>query len=192
MTERRREKFLSVLQRRQPDMTLVMEDVHDPHNVSAVLRTADAVGLLEIQLVYKNEELPKLGKKSSSSAVKWVQRRKFTSIMECYDQLHEEEFTVYATQIGVKSKSIYNIDCTKKVAFVFGNEHRGVSKEAAKLADGLIEIPMMGIIQSLNVSVACAVTLYEALRQRSAVGMYKKSAMPNAAIKKLFDEWMKK
>ena len=192
MTERRRDKFLSVLQRRQQDMTLVMEDIHDPHNVSAVLRTADAVGLLEVQLVYNNEEFPKLGKKSSASAVKWIQRRKFTAIKECYDQLHEEEFTVYATQIGVKSKSIYNIDCTKKVAFVFGNEHRGVSKEAAKLADGLIEIPMMGIIQSLNVSVACAVTLYEALRQRSAVGMYKKSAMPNAAIKKLFDEWMKK
>ena len=192
MTERRREKFLSVLQHRQPDVTLVMEDIHDPHNVSAVLRTADAVGLLEVQLVYDKEAFPKLGKKSSASAVKWVQRRKFTSIKECYDQLHEEEFTIYATQIGAKSKSIYDIDCTKKIAFVFGNEHRGVSKEAAKLADRLIEIPMMGMIQSLNVSVACAVTLYEALRQRSVAGMYDTSSMPDAVIKKLFDEWMKK
>ena len=192
MTERREKKFLSVLRHRQPGMTVVMEDIHDPHNVSAILRSADAVGIMEIQLLYINEEFPKLGKKSSASAVKWVPRRKFKSVKECYDQLHEEGFTIYATQIAEHAKSIYQIDCTKKVAFVFGNEHRGVSGEAAERADGLVQIPMMGMIQSLNVSVACAVTLYEALRQRSAVGMYDKSAMSEKAIKKLFTEWMKK
>ena len=192
MTERREKKFLSVLHHRQPDMTVVMEDIHDPHNVSAILRSADAVGIMEVQLLYVNEQFPKLGKKSSASAVKWVPRRKFKSIKECYDQLHEEGFTIYATQIGERSKSIYQIDCTKKVAFVFSNEHRGVSDEAAELADGLIQIPMMGMIQSLNVSVACAVTLYEAFRQRFAAGMYDKSALSEKAIKKLFNEWVKK
>jgi len=192
MTERREKKFLSVLRHRQPDMTVVMEDIHDPHNVSAILRSADAVGIMEIQLLYINEQFPKLGKKSSASAVKWVPRRKFKSVKECYDQLHEEGFMVYATQIAQSAQSIYQIDCTKKTAFVFGNEHRGVSDEAAEQADGLIQIPMMGMIQSLNVSVACAVTLYEALRQRSAAGMYDKSALSDKAIKKLFTEWMKK
>ena len=192
MTERRREKFASVLRHRQPNLTLVMEDIHDPHNVSAVLRSADAVGILDVQLVYMNEEFPKLGKKSSASAVKWIHRRKFTSIKECYDKLHAEGFTIFATQIGKKSRSIYDVDLTKKVALVFGNEHRGVSSEAADLADGLIQIPMAGMIQSLNVSVACAVTLYEAFRQRQRAGMYEQSAMQPDEIQKLFDEWTKK
>jgi len=173
-------------------MTVVMEDIHDPHNVSAILRSADAVGIMEIQLLYINEQFPKLGKKSSASAVKWVPRRKFKSVKECYDQLHEDGFTIYATQIAEHAKSIYQIDCTNNIAFVFGNEHRGVSDEAAELADGLVQIPMMGMIQSLNVSVACAVTLYEAFRQRSVAGMYDTSALSDKAIKKLFTEWMKK
>jgi len=189
MTERRQEKIVSVLRHRQPDITLVMENVHDPHNVSAVLRSADAVGLLEVQLLYVDEEFPKLGKKSSASAVKWVQRRKFTAVKDCYQCLRAEGFTILATQIGAHSQSIYESDLTKKVALVFGNEHRGVSKEAAALADGLIQIPMVGMIQSLNVSVACAVTLYEAFRQRHAAGMYEKSALPEEAFKKLFDDW---
>jgi len=192
ITERRREKFLSVLRRRQPALTLVMEDIHDPHNVSAVLRSADAAGLLEVQLVYVDEKFPKLGKKSSASAVKWIQRRKFKSIQECYSKLHEEGFTIYATQIGGKSLSIYETDFTRKVAVVFGNEHRGVSEEAAAQADGLIQIPMMGMIQSLNVSVACAVTLYEAFRQRHHAGMYEQPSLPPQEMQKLFDEWTKK
>ena len=192
MTDRRREKFLSVLRRRQPGLTLVMEDIHDPHNVSAVLRSADAAGLLEVQLVYINEQFPKLGKKSSASAVKWIHRRKFTSIEECYNRLREEGFRIYATRIGPDSRSIFDIDLTIKAALVFGNEHRGVSEEAAKLADGLIEIPMAGMIQSLNVSVACAVTLYEAYRQRHQAGMYEKSVLLPDEIRKLFDQWAKK
>ena len=190
MTERRKEKFLSVLHHRQPDLTVVMEDIFDPHNVSAVLRTADAVGILEVQLLYLNEEFPKLGKKSSASATKWVKRRNFKSISGCYDKLHEEGFTIYATHLGKKSKSLYELDLTKKVALVFGNEHRGVSTEAAKLADENFQIPMFGMIESLNVSVACAVSLYEALRQRLAAG--KASSLSEDEIKKLFKEWMKK
>ncbi|MBI1805244.1 MAG: RNA methyltransferase [Ignavibacteriae bacterium] len=192
MTERRREKFLSVIRQRQPTLTLVMEDIHDPHNVSAVLRSADAVGVLEVQLVYANDPFPKLGKKSSASAVKWIHRRKFKSMQECCDRLHEEGFTIYATHIGRRSTSIYDIDLAKKVALVFGNEHRGVSKEASELADALIQIPMAGMIQSLNVSVACAVTLYEAFRQRQAAGMYGKPALAPKEIQTLFDEWTKK
>lgn len=192
MTERRRKKILSVLRNRQPTLTVVMEDIHDPHNVSAVLRSADAVGVVEVQLVYVNEEFPKLGKKSSASASKWIQRRKFKSIRECYDVLRSEGFHICATHLGVKSSSLYDLDLTGKTALVFGNEHRGVSEEAANLADSNFQIPMTGMIQSLNVSVACAVTLYEALRQRLHAEKDAKSQLTRKQIRALFDEWTKK
>lgn len=179
-----------MLRQRQPNLTVVMEDIHDPHNVSAILRSADAVGIPEVQLLYINEQFPKLGKKSSASAVKWVKRRSFISIKECYDQLHEGGFVIYATHLGARSQSLYELDLTKNVALVFGNEHRGVSSEAAKLADENFQIPMVGMIQSLNVSVACAVSLYEAFRQRQAASV--KKNFSSQEIKRLYSEWMKK
>ncbi len=192
MTDRRKKKIIDVLRKRQPGLTVVMEDIHDPHNVSAVLRSADAVGILEVQLVYINEKFPKLGRKSSASANKWIRRRQFTSISDCYGELRKEGFLVYATHLGAKSKSVYDLDLTKKVALVFGNEHRGVSDEAARLADGNFQIPMTGMIQSLNVSVACAVSLYEAFRQRLKAGKYARPQIPLKALEKLFDEWTSK
>jgi len=190
MTEKRRAKFLQVIKHRQPDLTVVMEDIHDPHNAGAMLRSADAVGVMEVQLLYVNEEFPKLGKKSSATAVKWVKRRNFKDVKSCYDRLREEGFTIYATHLGKKSKSLYELDLTKKVALVFGNEHRGVSSEAAKLADENFLIPMMGMIQSLNVSVACAVSLYEAFRQRQSTGL--SCPITETEIDQLFNEWLKK
>lgn len=192
MTERRREKILSVLRHRQPTLTIVMEDIHDPHNVSAMLRSADAVGVMEIQLVYANERFPRLGKKSSASANKWIHRRKFASIEECYTALRDEGFTICATRLGVKSTSLYSLDLTKKTALVFGNEHRGVSEDASALADVNFQIPMVGMIQSLNVSVACAVTLYEAHRQRLDRGEYRKSVLTPKQVEKEFNSWTRK
>ncbi len=189
MTERRKEKFLSVLRQRQPGMTVVMEDIHDPHNVSAMLRSADAVGMMEVQLLYAIEVFPKIGKKSSSSANKWIARRQFKSVENCYGKLHDEGYVIYATHMGKKSKSLYELDLTKKVAFVFGNEHRGVSTEAAKHSDENFLIPQVGMIQSLNVSVACAVTLYEAFRQRHQAGMYDSSLLDEDKIQELFTQW---
>jgi tRNA (guanosine-2'-O-)-methyltransferase len=184
--------MLSVLRHRQPDLTVVMENIHDPHNVSAMLRSADAVGVLEVQLVYDKEKFPRLGKKSSASASKWIRRRPYKGIKDCYDALHMEGFRIYATHLGTKSTSLYDLDLSAKVALVFGNEHRGVSAEASELADGNFQIPMMGMIQSLNVSVACAVTLYEAFRQRSLAGKYRKRQLARNPMQALFDEWTKK
>ena len=192
MTEQRKKKFLSVLRRRQPNLTIVMEDIHDPHNVSAMLRSADAAGVLEVQLVYVNEKFPKLGRKSSASANKWIAKNSYKSINDCYEDLHDKGFLICATHLGTTSQSLYDLDLTGKVALVFGNEHRGVSSEAAKLADANFQIPMMGMIQSLNVSVACAVSLYEALRQRQQKGMYTSPSLAPAPLKKLFNEWKKK
>lgn len=191
-SERRKNKIFQVLERRQPELTIVMENIHDPHNVSAMLRSADAVGIHEVQLLYTTQKFPRIGSKSSSSANKWVGRRKFKSPKECYDQLRSEGFTILATRLDENAKPLYDFDLTQKTAFVFGNEHSGVTDAAADLADATVMIPMMGMIQSLNVSVACAVTIYEALRQRLKAGYYDSPRFEENVLEKLKEEWLKK
>ncbi len=190
--DRRKNKIFKVLEQRQPDLTVVMENIHDPHNVSAMLRSSDAVGIYEVNLVYTTTKYPKIGSKSSSSANKWIGRRKFSSIPECYQQLRKEGFQILATRLDVNAKQLYEFDLTLPTAFVFGNEHEGVSDDAALLADATVYIPMMGMIQSLNVSVACAVTIYEALRQRIQKGYYSNPRFDEQQLKKLKEEWLKK
>ncbi|MBI5471764.1 MAG: RNA methyltransferase [Ignavibacteriae bacterium] len=190
-SERRTAKIRDVLSKRQPDLTVVMENIHDPHNVSAVLRSCDAVGVMRVELLYNVEKFPRIGKKSSSSANKWLERRKHTDVAECYSTLRQEGFAIYATHLGTSAVSLYDLDLTKKVALVFGNEHRGVSDEAATLADGNFVIPMVGMIQSLNISVACAVSLYEALRQRMECGAFDASKFSDTAFRELFEQWIK-
>jgi tRNA (guanosine-2'-O-)-methyltransferase len=189
-SERRLEKLKRVLQRRQPDLTVVMENIHDPHNVSAVLRSCDAVGVMRVELLYNVEKFPRIGKKSSSSANKWLQCRKHKTVAECYDRLRAEGFTIYATHLASDAVSLFDLDLTQKVALVFGNEHRGVSDEAAKLADGNFIIPMVGMIQSLNISVACAVSLYEAMRQRLAAGAYNTPKLSPDELRSLIEVWL--
>jgi len=188
-TERRLNRLMQVLRHRQPDMTVVMENIHDPHNVSAVLRSCDAAGVMELQLIYTDTDFPDIGKKSSASAKKWVELRQFKNVKDCYKKLHEEGFTIYATHLEEKAKSLFEIDLTKKVAIVVGNEHKGVSPEAARSADGILQIPMFGMIQSLNVSVATAVILFEAVRQRIALGQYDDSKYSITELADLLKIW---
>jgi tRNA (guanosine-2'-O-)-methyltransferase len=189
---RRIERVTATVQRRLPDLTVVLENVHDPHNVSAVLRTCDAVGVLQAELLYTIEKFPRIGKKSSSSANKWVLYRKHTSVAECYAQLRSEGFTLYATRLDPRARLLYDLDLTRKTAFVLGNEHRGVSDDAAAQADGLVIIPMRGMIESLNVSVAAGVCLYEALRQRLARGLCASPALPPAVLASMLEAWLQK
>ncbi|MBM4168719.1 MAG: RNA methyltransferase [Ignavibacteria bacterium] len=192
LSKRRQTRIERTLRYRQRDLTVVIENVHDPHNVSAILRSCDAVGIAEVQLVYTTEQFPKIGKKSSASAGKWVERRKFSSIADCFKTLREEGFAIYATHLGESSSSLYDLDLTKKVAIVVGNEHRGVSEEAATGADANFQIPMFGMIQSLNVSVASAVTLFEALRQRIASGKHECPTYSTQELAQLFAQWKQK
>lgn len=188
-SERRTARLTEVIRHRQPDLTVVMENIHDPHNVSAMLRSCDAAGVMQVQLLYTSEQFPHIGKKSSASAGKWVDRRKFQSVEECYAALRKEGFTIYATHLTEGSRSVYDVDLTGKVAIVFGNEHRGVSEHAATKADANIRIPMVGMIQSLNVSVACAITLFEAVRQRRAKGEYDNPKFTEQELRIMLDEW---
>jgi tRNA (guanosine-2'-O-)-methyltransferase len=143
-------------------------------------------------LLYTVEKFPRIGRKSSSSANKWLEWRKHRSVDDCYAALRREGFRIYATRLAGNSLSLYEIDFRPKVALVFGNEHRGVSDEAAEKSDGNFEIPMMGMIQSLNVSVACAVSLFEALRQRLESGDMEKPKLAEGDQAALFDNWIQR
>ena len=191
-TEKRKNKIVSVIKARQNSLSVVLENIHDPHNVSAIFRTCDAVGVPKVSLVYDIDQFPKIGKKSSASALKWVEKEKYKSINECYDSLHENGFKIYASALSENAKNLYELDLTKKVAIVLGNEHRGVSGHAAELADEKFLIPMYGMVQSLNVSVAAAVILYEAMRQRYEKGMYEKSDKNDQELELLFEKWSKR
>jgi len=103
--------------------------------------------------------------------------------------LHDDGFRILATKINTSAKELYDNDLTRPTAFVLGNEHRGISDEAARLADELIYIPMMGMAESLNVSVATAVCLFEALRQRSTNGMYKSPQLSPETLRSKKLEW---
>ncbi len=189
---KRMKRIKSVLAYRQPDLTVVLENIHDPHNVSAVIRSCDAVGVMRVELLYTCEGFPAIGKRSSSSADKWLEKRKHKSVDDCYAILRSEGFVVCATRLEPSSVSLYDIDLTRKVALVFGNEHRGVSNEAAQSADVCFRIPMFGMLQSLNVSVACAVSLYEALRQRLAKGQLDSPKLSSQEIRMAYHQWIKR
>lgn len=193
LSEKRQQKFTEVISRRQPDLTVVMENIHDPHNVFAIMRTCDAVGILEIYIVNTIEpKRRKHGKKSSASANKWVKANVFTSIEECVKVLKAKNFKIFATHLSSEAKSLYEIDFKEPTALVFGNEKDGVSEGFLKYADGNFIIPMAGMIPSLNVSVATAISLYEAYRQRKDAGFYNESRLNFSEAEELYKNWASK
>ncbi|MHB8906297.1 MAG: TrmH family RNA methyltransferase [Melioribacteraceae bacterium] len=191
-TDERLQKIISTATARQFSLQVVMENIHDPHNVSAIFRTCDAVGVPKISLLYTFESFPRISKTSSSSANKWIDVEKYNDTKNCYDHLRAQGFKVYASMLNKNALNIYDIDLTQKIALVFGNEKRGVSAEAENLADETFYIPMRGMIQSLNVSVAAAVTLYEAQRQRVIKNMYGQSELEKKELDALIDRWCEK
>ena len=190
MTPERKERLISVLNKRQGDITVVLENVFDPHNISAVMRTCDAVGVQEIYVL--NTRIPphkKWGAKSSSSAAKWLTIHQFDNAAECFSSLRNHYSTILTTHLSSDAISLPHIDFTKSIVLVFGNEHSGVSEEIRVLADGNFVIPQVGIIQSLNISVACAVTLYGAYRQKNKAGQYNRLGLDDVRFNELFMEW---
>ncbi len=190
MTPEREKKFKEVISRRQPDLSVILENIHDPHNISAILRTCDAVGIMEVYVINTSTTLnKKLGKKSSASARKWIKVNYFNNVTACVEMLKEKGFSIYATHLASDSVSLYDLVLSRPACLAFGNEHEGVSDELLGHADGNFIIPMMGMIPSLNVSVACAVALYEACRQRAEGKMYDASSLSGKMANTLFLEW---
>lgn len=192
-SEERFNKISIVLERKQTTLTVVLENINDPHNLSAVLRSCDAVGVLEVYLIYYGKQpFPKIARSSSASAGKWIYTKRFDSVKECYDELQRNGKKIYTTHMSKEAVSLYDLDLTQPVALVFGNEHVGISEEAFTMADGNFLIPQIGMIQSLNISVAAAVSLFEAMRQRKNAGMYDVLQYEELHYEKLVKEWLLK
>jgi tRNA (guanosine-2'-O-)-methyltransferase len=194
VNERRTAKLKNVIRQSQPDLTVILENIYDPLNVSAVLRSCDAVGVREIFVVYTNDYLSKrglkLGKRTSAGTYKWIDVYSFSSLEECFKRVRERYGRILATHLGEEGKSLYALDLTLPTALLFGNEDDGLSKEALALCDGNFLIPQAGLAESLNISVACAVTLFEARRQREMQGFYaEKSKLTDDQQDQLFNRW---
>ena len=190
MTPERNERLNTVLSKRQLNLTVVLENVADPHNISAVMRTCDAVGIQEIYIL--NTVIPrhkKWGVKSSSSASKWLTIHQFTEVKTCFDALRKRYKKIYTTHLSTDAVGLHDLDLTEDVALVFGNEHSGVSDELINLADGNFIIPQVGIIKSLNISVACAVSVYEAFRQKLNAGHYNQPQVVGQDLIDLKQKW---
>ncbi|MBS1606423.1 MAG: RNA methyltransferase [Bacteroidetes bacterium] len=190
MTPEREQRITSVLDKRQDNLIIVLENVFDPHNISAVMRTCDAVGVQDVYVL--NTRIPrhkKWGAKSSSSAANWLTVHQYSDAKECFGHLRTRVDHIFTTHLSTDAVSLYDMDLTGRVALVFGNEHSGVSEEILAMADGNFLIPQMGIIRSLNISVACAVTLYEAFRQKNAAGQYQRRGLPDVRYSELLKEW---
>lgn len=193
-TSRRAERIVDVLSRRQPDLTVVLENVHDPHNIGAVLRSCDAVGVLSVHTIYTIEERPvrAYARSTSGSASKWIGVHHHDSVAACYQALRETGHRVIVTALTDESVELYETNFLTPTALVFGNEKRGASEEAIRMADQALLIPMMGMVESLNISVACAVALFEALRQRRQAGFYVTPRLSDRAIQKVADDWLRR
>lgn len=169
--ERRLDKIRGVVARRQKGLAVVIEDVHDPHNAEAIFRTCDAFGVQDVYLIFdktKPWNPAKIGKQSSSSAHKWLTFHTFRSTKECLTELKKKGYLLVASALKNDAVSLFEYSFSdEKLALLVGNEHRGLSEEALSVADTVLQIPMRGMVESLNVSVSTALFLFEISRQRA-------------------------
>ncbi len=190
------ERIKDVISSRQYDLTVVLENVHDPHNIGAVLRTCDSVGIREIFIIYTAPILQErgisIGLRSASGAKKWIDVHYFEDIDEGMQAVKSKYDQVFGTLMKEDSKSLYDLPLTDSCAILFGNEHEGISEAACKYIDYNFLIPQHGFVQSLNISVACAVTLYEAQRQRLAANKYSNNFGERKEDDVLYDHYVEK
>ncbi|TVR84079.1 MAG: RNA methyltransferase [Saprospirales bacterium] len=194
INQRRLERIRKTVANRQLDFTVVMEHFTDLHNMGAVLRSCEAVGIQNVHLIPHPESgrkrNVKLGKRTSAGARKWLNVFTHDNIDECFEYLRPKYQQILCTSLSGPSKSVYETDLTLRTAVILGNEKLGVSERAVQLSDGNLLIPMMGMMESLNVSVACSVILFEGMRQRLAAGKYSDELGPDKTS--LYEDYLER
>ncbi len=184
----RLKRIARVLKHRQPDLTVVLENIKNPHNASAILRSCDAFGVQDVYVI-REERAFGVSKRVSSGTYKWLNIHLYSDTESCLKELKGKGFRILATHLSPSSVDIREVDLTQKVAIVVGSELEGISDTVLKYADERIVIPIIGFVQSFNVSVATAIILYEAFRQRDEKGYFKKARLDKGLRKELFEKW---
>ncbi len=177
LTDKRIQRLKSVILNRQFDLTVVLENIHDAHNISAIMRSCDAAGIHDIYAVVTDPRIDiekyEMHNKITSGSGKWVEMHLFQDVEKCVLALRQKYTFIYGTHLSETSMSLYDLNFESSIALVFGNEHEGLSDEFLNHLDGNFNIPQYGMVQSLNISVACAVSVFEALRQKEKCGKFK-------------------
>lgn len=188
MTPQRFARLQSVLDRRQPDLAVLLDDVHKPHNVAAVVRTCDAVGVSDVHAVWHDVGM-RPNREISAGAAKWVQMNVHDDVQAAIAALRADGMRIVAAHFSAQAVDFRSIDYAQPCALMLGSELRGVSDAGAGFADSHVVIPMAGMTASLNVSVAAAVILFEAQRQREAAGAYSRCRLTPERRARLLFEW---
>ena len=189
-TEERIARVTGVLSRRQPDLRVVLEHITNAHNANAVLRTCDAAGVLNVDVIGSDAERFEVNKAITTRADKWLNLAFHASTRECLAGLKAKGLKIVVTHLSVKAVDYAELDYTRPLAIVFGNESDGISAEALEMADAAIRVPMLGMAQSLNLSVSAGVILYEALRQRRAKGFLEGRRLSDDEFEALKKKWL--
>ena len=182
-TEERLSRIDDILTRKQPTLQVMLENVHNSQNLSTIIRTSDAVGILDIYYSSKENETLRIHKTITQGAHRWTHRHRVQDgdTVKFLQQKKKEGFQVVVTHLEERAVSYREVDYTKPTLIVMGNEKEGVSDDIIAEATDVIVIPMEGMVQSLNVSVATALILYEAQRQLENAGLY---ATPQISLEK--------
>ncbi len=194
ITANRIEKIKNLLAKKQSNLEIFMDKVHDSRNISAIIRSCDAVGVLNLYYTSFNNRLLKTNKMVTQGSHKWVEKThiKHEDRLNFLKQKQTKGYQIVATALDSDSISYSQIDYTKPTIIVLGNEKEGVDKDILKIADKKIIIPMVGMAQSLNVSVAAAIILFEAKRQREKAKMYDVMQLNKQEYEKIYNKWIKR
>ena len=192
LNEKRLERIDEVLERKQPSLQLFLDNVDSSQNISAIIRSCDSVGVLNFYYANREEKEQKIHKTITQGSHHWLQRERIGSDHKVafLKEKQHEGFQIVVTHLSEASVSYREVDYTQKTVVVMGNEKEGVSKEVLALADRVVIIPMQGMAQSLNVSVATALILYEAERQLELAGNYEKAQLSLEEREEIKQEWV--
>ncbi len=165
LTEARQKKIQEVVAKRTFNCSVVLENIYDRGNVSAVMRSAEAMGFAQVHMISAIEKF-KESQRTTAGADKWLEVKKWKSTSECIDQLKRQGKQIIATHLDASSVDISSIDFSRPSAIVLGNEKDGISAEMIERADARVILPMQGFVQSYNISVAGALCFYHIFRDR--------------------------
>jgi tRNA (guanosine-2'-O-)-methyltransferase len=188
MTAERFARLVEVLNLRQPDLTVVSDSVHKGQNLSAIVRTCDAVGIMDVHSAL-DEATFRAHTGTTMGTHKWVETHVYQDVSEPLTKLHNEGYQIVAADTAGSTVDYREIDFTQPTALLLGAEKYGISDTASPFIDKSITVPMLGMVESFTVSVACAIILAEARRQREQAGFYQQRRLDNSRYQQLLFEW---